>query len=61
MSKKGQSNVAAVITNTQINKVVWTKKMLEDYLDICIDEIHAGNCPGTHFNRTWMEKCDRQI
>ncbi|XP_059436122.1 uncharacterized protein LOC132169049 [Corylus avellana] len=26
--------------------------MLEDYLDIHITEIHAGNRPGTHFKRT---------
>jgi hypothetical protein len=26
--------------------------MLEDYLDICITKIHAGNRPRTHFNKT---------
>jgi hypothetical protein len=52
MSKKSQSNVAAATADTQIKKVVWTEKMLEDYLDICITEIHAGNRLGTHFNKT---------
>jgi hypothetical protein len=52
MSKKSQNKVAATTTDTQIKKVVWTEKMLEDYLDICITEIHAGNRPGTHFNKT---------
>jgi hypothetical protein len=53
MSKKCQSNVTtAATTDTQIKKVVWTEKMLEDYLDICITEIHVGNGPGTHFNKT---------
>jgi hypothetical protein len=51
ISKNGQSNVVAAITDTQIKKVVWIKKMLEDYLNICITEIHAGNHPGTHFNK----------
>jgi hypothetical protein len=61
MSKKGQSNVvAAATTDTQIKKVVWTEKMLEDYLDICIDEIHDDNRPGTHFNRTgWKNVIDK--
>jgi hypothetical protein len=59
MSKNSQSNVAAT-TNTQIKKVVWTEKMLEDYLDICITEINAGNRPGTHFNRTgWKNVIDK--
>ena len=52
MNKNGQSNVHAATTNTQIKKVVWIEKMLEDYLDICITEIHAGNHPRTHFNKT---------
>jgi hypothetical protein len=52
MSKKSQSNVAVATVDTQIKKVVWTEKMLEDYLDICIIEIHAGNRLGTHFNKT---------
>ena len=51
MSKKGQSNVAAATIDTQIKKIVWIEKMLEDYLDICITEIHVGNRPGTHFNK----------
>jgi hypothetical protein len=55
MSKKSQNNVAATTTDTQIKKVVWIEKMLEDYLDICITEIHAGNCPGTHFNKTGLK------
>jgi hypothetical protein len=50
MSKKSQSNVTAT-TNTQMKKVVWTEKMIEDYLDICITEIHASNRPRTHFNK----------
>ncbi|KAG2667377.1 hypothetical protein I3760_15G111300, partial [Carya illinoinensis] len=25
--------------------------MLEDYVDICVSEIYAGNRPGTHFNK----------
>jgi hypothetical protein len=45
MSKKCQSNVVAATTDTQIKKVVWTEKMLENYLDICIIEIHASNRP----------------
>ena len=57
MSKKNQSNiVAAVIADTQIKKIVWTEKMLEDYLDICITKIHAGNHLGTHFNKTGDRK-----
>jgi hypothetical protein len=60
MSKKCQSNVAVATTDTQINKIFWTKKMLEDYLDICIDEIHAGNRSGTHFIRTgWKNVIDK--
>jgi hypothetical protein len=51
MSKKSQGNVAAT-ANTQMKKVVWTEKMIEDYLDICIIEIHASNRLGTHFNKT---------
>jgi hypothetical protein len=51
MNKKGQSNVAAT-ADTQMKKVVWTEKMIEDYLDICITKIHADNCLGTHFNKT---------
>ncbi|XP_059446609.1 uncharacterized protein LOC132178175 [Corylus avellana] len=43
MSKKGQSNVAVT---ADIKKVVWTEKLLEDYLDICITEIHAGKETG---------------
>ena len=52
MSKKGQSNVNAATVDTQIKKVVWTEKRLEDYLDIYITEIYAGNRPRTHFNKT---------
>jgi hypothetical protein len=52
ISKKGQSNVAATTIDTQIKKVFWTEKMLEDYLDIYITEIHANNRLGTHFNKT---------
>jgi hypothetical protein len=52
ISKKGQSNVAATTIDTQIKKVFWTEKMLEDYLDIYIIEIHANNRLGTHFNKT---------
>jgi hypothetical protein len=44
ISKKGQSNVA-ITTDTQMKKVVWIEKMIEDYLDICITEIHTGNRP----------------
>jgi hypothetical protein len=51
-SKKSQSNIVIATTDTQIKKVVWTEKMLEDYLDVYITEIHAGNYLGTHFNRT---------
>jgi hypothetical protein len=59
MSKKCQSNVAAT-ANTQINKVIWNEKMLEDYLDICIIEIHAGNRPGIHFYKTgWKNVIDK--
>ena len=52
MSKKSQSNVGAATADSQIKKGVWTEKMLEDYLDICITEIYVGNHPGTHFNKT---------
>jgi hypothetical protein len=52
MSKKSQSNVTAATADTQIKKVVWIEKMLEDYLDICIIEIHVGNRPRTHFDKT---------
>jgi hypothetical protein len=52
MSKKSQSNVAAATVDTQIKKIVWIEKVLEDYLNICITEIHAGNRLGTHFNKT---------
>jgi hypothetical protein len=52
LSKKGQSNVDVATADTQIKKVVWTEKMLEDYVDICIIEIHVGNRPETHFNKT---------
>jgi hypothetical protein len=52
MSKKSQSNIVAATADTQIKKVIWTEKMLEDYLDICIIEIHTGNGPKTHFNKT---------
>jgi hypothetical protein len=59
MSKTGQSNVA-VIANIQINKVIWNEKMLEDYLDTCIIEIHAGNRSGIHFNKTgWKNVIDK--
>ena len=50
MSKRSQSNVT-VSADTQMKKVVWTEKMIEDYLDICITDIHTGNRPGTHFNK----------
>jgi hypothetical protein len=34
--------------------------LLEDYLDICITEIHVGNYPRTHFNRTgWKNVIDK--
>jgi hypothetical protein len=34
--------------------------MLEYYLEIYSTEIHAGNCPGTHFNRTeWKNVIDK--
>jgi hypothetical protein len=52
ISKKGQSNFATTTIDTQIKKVFWTEKMLEDYLDIYIIEIHANNRLGTHFNKT---------
>jgi hypothetical protein len=52
MSKKGQSNVTAATVDTKIKKVVWTEKILEDYLDICITKIYIGNRPGTFFNKT---------
>ena len=42
----------AATTDSQINKIAWTEKMLEIYLDICITEIHVGNHPGTYFNKT---------
>jgi hypothetical protein len=52
MSKQSQSKVAIATVDTQIKIVVWIEKMLEDYLDICITEIHAGNRLGTHFHKT---------
>jgi hypothetical protein len=52
MSKKSQSNVAAATIDTQIKKIVWIEKVLEDYLNICITEIHADNRLATHFNKT---------
>jgi hypothetical protein len=55
MNKKCQSNVVVATTNTQIKKVIWTEKMLEDYLDICIIKIYAGNRLRTHFNKTEWE------
>jgi hypothetical protein len=59
MSKKSQSNIAAT-EDTQMKKVVWTEKMIENYLDICIIEIHAGNHLGTHFNKTgWKNVIDK--
>jgi hypothetical protein len=34
--------------------------MLEDYLDICIIEIHVGNRLETHFNRIgWKNVIDK--
>jgi hypothetical protein len=51
MNKKVQSNIAAT-TDTQMKKVVWTEKMIEDCLDIYITKIHVDNCLGTHFNKT---------
>jgi hypothetical protein len=51
MSKKNQTNVVAATIDTQIKKVVWTVKILEDYLDICITDIHVGNRLRTHFNK----------
>ncbi|KAG2686068.1 hypothetical protein I3843_10G150700 [Carya illinoinensis] len=43
--------------------------MLEDYLDICVNEIYAGNVPGTHFNKIgwknvvnkFSEKVDKEF
>ncbi|KAG6645090.1 hypothetical protein CIPAW_08G099200, partial [Carya illinoinensis] len=32
-------------------RLIWTNKMLEDYVDICVSEIYAGNRPRTHFNK----------
>jgi hypothetical protein len=59
ISKKSQSNVATT-ANTQMKKVVWTEKMIEDYLDICITEIHAGNRLGTYFNKIgWKNVIDK--
>ena len=59
ISKKGQSNVVA-IADTQMKKVVWTEKIIGDYLDICITEIHVGNRLRTHFNKTgWKNVIDK--
>jgi hypothetical protein len=50
----------ATTTDTQIKKVVWTKKILEDYLDICITEIHTGSRLEAHFNKTrWKNVIDK--
>jgi hypothetical protein len=55
MSKKSQNSVATATADTQIKKVIWTKKILEYYLDICITEIHARNRPRTYFNKTRLK------
>ncbi|KAG6717740.1 hypothetical protein I3842_04G115600 [Carya illinoinensis] len=56
MTKKSQSTIAdaAAATATANNltmRIIWTDKMLENYLDVCISEVQAGNRPRTHFNK----------
>ncbi|KAG6718273.1 hypothetical protein I3842_04G142000 [Carya illinoinensis] len=53
MSKRNQNHVVAATQtqDSQTTRVIWTDKMLENYVDICVSEIYAGNRPGTHFNK----------
>ncbi|KAG2686054.1 hypothetical protein I3760_10G158000 [Carya illinoinensis] len=37
--------------DSQTARLIWTDKILEDYVDICVSEIYAGNRLGTYFNK----------
>lgn len=37
--------------DSQTTKLFWIDKMLEDYVDMCIGEIYAGNHPTFYFNK----------
>ncbi|KAG7940705.1 hypothetical protein I3843_16G000800 [Carya illinoinensis] len=53
MPNKNQNNIAAAtqMQDSQTTRLIWTDKMLEDYVDICVSGIYAGNRPWTHFNK----------
>ncbi|XP_042944491.1 uncharacterized protein LOC122278364 [Carya illinoinensis] len=48
MSKRNQNNVVAAtqMQDSQTGRLIWTDKMLEDYVDICVSEIYAGKETG---------------
>lgn len=53
MTTKGQSNAVAANAETQDTQtmtLVWTDKMLNNYIDVCIGEIYASNCRGKHIS-----------
>ncbi|XP_038974808.1 L10-interacting MYB domain-containing protein-like [Phoenix dactylifera] len=52
MSKKSQHTLAGPSTQDEKKrKAIWNEKLIEEFIDICIGEVEAGNRPGTHFNR----------
>ncbi|KAM3202396.1 hypothetical protein P3L10_030020 [Capsicum annuum] len=37
---------------SNVEKAKWSTKNVELFLNLCVDEVIAGNHPGTHFNKT---------
>ncbi|KAG7960904.1 hypothetical protein I3843_10G150900 [Carya illinoinensis] len=51
--------------DSQTTRLIWTDKILEDYVDICVSEIYVGNRLGTHFNKIgwkmWLISLARKL
>ncbi|PPS19385.1 hypothetical protein GOBAR_AA01184 [Gossypium barbadense] len=48
--------MSAIEVNGEKVKVMWDKRLLEIFCDICIKEILKGNRPGTHFTKDgWLK------
>ncbi|KAK6137159.1 hypothetical protein DH2020_029104 [Rehmannia glutinosa] len=61
-SQSSDSNRRQMVRNNEfMEKASWDPRTTEIYIRICVEELQAGNRPGTHFNRTGWESIVRKF
>ena len=56
MKKYNIANSTETSRNAQLIKAQLDANTLVIFCDLCISEVEAGHCPGTHFTSVWMGK-----